>query len=88
MFPELWTEERLDPHLPKAVFLVQFEDATTYVDISETMDLKVKALEAHRCQIGNFEVGTFIRERNSQIGEKAGYEYAEGYRLLRTGQDD
>lgn len=88
MFPELWTEEKLGAFLPKALFLVEFDKATTYVDITDTMDLKVKALEAHRCQIGDWPVDEFIRERNKAIGEKPGYEYAEGFRLIRTGPDE
>jgi LmbE family N-acetylglucosaminyl deacetylase len=90
MFPELWKEEGLEPHKPKALFVMTFSDADTYVDITETIDLKVKALEAHVSQIGEWPVGEFIRERNKQIGamakEKAdegAFEYAEGFKLFR-----
>ncbi|MBI4729079.1 MAG: PIG-L family deacetylase [Acidobacteria bacterium] len=83
MFPELWTEEGLEPHKPKALFLVQFVEGNTYVDISEAMDLKVKALLAHRSQVSDFPVEDFIRGRNQAIGRQAGCEYAEAFDLVR-----
>ena len=90
MFPELWTEERLEPHKPKALFLVNPTDADVFIDITDVMDLKVKALEAHASQIGDWPVGDFIRERNREIGAEARkrglegpFEYAEAYQLFR-----
>jgi len=90
MFPELWKEEGLEPHKPKALFVMTFSDADIYVDITETIDLKVKALEAHVSQVGEWPVGEFIRERNKQIGgmakekgQEGAFEYAEGFKLFR-----
>lgn len=90
MFPELWTEERLEPHLPRALLLIHWEEADTYVDISETIDLKLKALACHRSQVGEGWEGIeeFVRERNAKVGERAGCEYAEGFRLIRTSDAD
>jgi len=89
MFPELWKEEGLEPHKPKALFIFTFTDPDVFVDISDTMDLKVKALEAHASQVGEWPVGEFIRERNRQIAEEArkkdagDFEYGECYKLFR-----
>ena len=89
MFPELWKEEGFEPHKPKALLLFTFTDPDVFVDITDTMDLKVKALEAHECQIGEWPVGEFIRERNKQIAAAAkekgagDFEYGECYRLFR-----
>jgi LmbE family N-acetylglucosaminyl deacetylase len=90
MFPELWTEEKLEPHKPKALFLVNPTEAEVFIDITDVMDLKVEALEAHASQIGDFAVGDFIRERNREIGKLArekgnegSFEYAEAYQLFR-----
>ena len=90
MFPELWTEEKLEPHKPNALFIVSFSDPDTFVDITDTIDIKVKALEAHVSQVGEWPVGEFIRERNKQIavmakekGMGGPLEYAEAFRLFR-----
>lgn len=90
MFPELWKEEGLDPHKPNALLVMNFAEGDVFVDITDTIDLKVKALEAHVSQLGDWPVGEFIRERNRQIGEAArkrglegAFEFAESYRLFR-----
>lgn len=85
MFPELWSDERLEPHKPKALFLQAFvEGADTPVDITETMDVKLQALRAHRSQFEEgFDVERFAREFSERIGAPAGYRYAEAFRLVR-----
>jgi len=89
MFPELWKEEKLEPHKPKALFIFTFTEPDVFVDITDTIDLKVKALEAHASQVGEWPVGEFIRERNKQIAEEAKkkgqgeFEYGECYKLFR-----
>lgn len=87
MFGELWREEGLAPFKPKALFLVNADPADVYVDISETIDLKVKALEQHVCQVGDWPAGDFIRDRNRQRGAERGLAYAEAYKLFRLEED-
>jgi LmbE family N-acetylglucosaminyl deacetylase len=82
MFPELWTEERLEPWKPKALFLTQFGGGDAFVDITDVMDLKVKALLAHASQVEEW-AEEFIRTRNADVGKRAGYEFAEAYHLIR-----
>jgi LmbE family N-acetylglucosaminyl deacetylase len=89
MFPELWKDEGLEPHKPKALFIFTFTEPDVFVDITDTMDLKVKALEAHASQVGEWPVGEFIRERNKQIAEEAKkkgageFEFGECFKLFR-----
>jgi LmbE family N-acetylglucosaminyl deacetylase len=87
MFPELWKDEGLAPFKPRALFLVNADPADVYVDITETMDTKVKALECHVCQVGSWPVGDFMRERNGQRGAERGMQYAEAYKLFRLEED-
>lgn len=85
MFPELWESERLEPHKPKALFLMRFGiEADYYEDITEFIELKVKALEAHASQISDWPVADFIRERAKAAGKLANVDYAEGFKILRT----
>lgn len=86
MFPELWREEGLEPHLPRAVFLASFMDGTTYIDVSKTIERKFDALRCHASQILDPE-GTisWARGRFKEMGPKAGGEYAEAFRLFRNG---
>lgn len=81
MFPELWTEEKLEPHKPKALFLATFDDGGTVIDISETMNTKIRALLVHRSQLGP-EAEEFARDWNKRAGRAAGYKFGESFRII------
>ena len=81
MFPELWRDEKLEPHKPKALFLETFRDGGTVIDISDTMKTKIKALLAHRSQIGP-EAKEFITEWNTRTGKTAGYKFGESFQVI------
>lgn len=86
MFPELWREEGLAPHLPKALMLASFGEGDAFVDITETIDLKLQALACHRSQHDNAEETLrWIRLRSRDNGARFGVEHAEAFRLLRVG---
>lgn len=79
MLPELWQKERLEPHKPKALFLMAFGAPDTIVDVSEVVDVKIKALLAHRSQIDADSVD-FIKSWMKEAGKKKRYAYAEDSR--------
>jgi hypothetical protein len=85
MFPELWHDEKLEPHKPKALFLETFGEGGTVVDISDTMATKIKALLVHRSQLGP-EAEGFIRDWNKRTGKSAGYKFGESYRVILLDQ--
>lgn len=87
MFPELWREQGLEPHLPKALFVQTFgEGSNVHVDVTDVVDLKLKALACHRSQHDNApETVDWIRERMREAGKRYGVEYAEVYRMMRVG---
>src|SRR4029453_8665545 len=74
MFPELWNDEKLEPHKPKALFLAAFGEVGTVVDITETMDTKIKALLVHGSQLGPDAEG-WVREWNKRTGKSGGYKF-------------
>src|SRR5437867_2822896 len=82
MFPELWSEERLEPHKPKALFLMAFDETATAIDISEVMETKVKALLAHSSQLWP-GAEDMIRGWAKQTGKAKGYKAAESFRIIR-----
>lgn len=77
IFPQ-HEKQGLLPHRVKTLYLVSFEKPTEIIDISDTIDLKLKALETHKSQIGK-EVIVRIKERAGQLGKKQGYQFAEGF---------
>src|SRR5438477_12370208 len=86
MLPELWQSEHLEPHKPKALFLMAFGEPDTIVDVSEVVNVKIKALLAHKSQIDEDSVD-FIKGWMKQAGKKKRYAYAEGFKVLRFEED-
>ena len=81
-FPELGARG-LEPHKVREVYMMWQEDSDTVIDISDTLDLKLKALACHRSQFDDFarwEVR--IRERSAELGKAKGYQYAETFRRI------
>jgi len=84
MFPELWRDERLEPHKPKAVFLQAFgAEADVVIDTSDVIETKLEAIRAHRSQFSDPSVEQLIRGMMRATGKPKGYEYAEAYRVIR-----
>jgi LmbE family N-acetylglucosaminyl deacetylase len=81
-FPELMAQG-LEPHKVREVYLMWQEDPDTMIDITETMDLKLKALACHRSQFGDFaRMEKRVRERAAELGQAKGYQYAETFKRI------
>jgi LmbE family N-acetylglucosaminyl deacetylase len=71
-------------HQVRAVYLSATLEPDVWVDISDTLDVKVEALFRHTSQLtetGEF-FRAFLRERAEEAGRAAGVRYAEGFRRL------
>ena len=55
------------------------ERANHYVDITETIDLKIEALNKHVSQLNGWNPADMIREWAAETGKKVGFAYAEGF---------
>lgn len=81
-FPELLAQG-LEPHKVREVYLMGWENPDVVVDISDTMELKLKALACHTSQMGDFAwVESRVRERAAQLGKPKGYAYAEAFNRI------
>lgn len=80
-------DEGLPPHKVREVYFTATAHPNTYVDITETIELKVQALTSHRSQITRSEdLARYVREIATRHGEKAGYRYAEAFRRMEVPQ--
>jgi len=78
-FPELLAQG-LEPHKVREIYLMWWENPELVVDISATIDLKIKALACHASQFRDFAaVEQRVRERGAQLGKAKGYAYAETF---------
>jgi LmbE family N-acetylglucosaminyl deacetylase len=81
LYPDM-LEEGLTGHKPNYVYITTCEDPDTYVDVSDTIALKIEALRQHRSQMGDWDPEPWIRQRHADIGERAGCAYAESFRRM------
>ena len=77
-FPELMPE--FEPHKVRQVYVMQWQNPHLVVDISDVIDLKLRALACHASQFGDFsKVEARVRERSGELGHAKGYAYAEAF---------
>jgi len=82
IFPELLTEG-LAPHKVKEVFINGSDAPDTWIDITDTFDIKCAALKAHASQVGPGDwVEALLGEWATRDGKRANVTYAEAYRRM------
>lgn len=82
VFPEM-AEEGVAPHCTPYIFVSTWgEGANTYIDVSDTIDLKICALQAHVSQVGGRDIGVRIRESAAERGKSQGIPFAETFRVI------
>jgi LmbE family N-acetylglucosaminyl deacetylase len=88
-FPELLTEEKLEPWTVREVWISGSPAPTTYVDITDTFPRKVAALRCHVSQISDPEgIEGFLRGWLSRAAVQGGLQegrLAETFQVLQTG---
>ncbi|HEY2315636.1 MAG TPA: PIG-L deacetylase family protein [Streptosporangiaceae bacterium] len=88
-FPELLTEEKLEPWTVREVWISGSPAPTTYVDITDTFARKVAALRCHASQISDpDELEEFLRGWLSRAAVQGGLpegRLAEAFQVLQTG---
>lgn len=82
-FPHLVTAEGLAPHAVARLYLFWPERPSAYVDIAETLDLKLAALHAHASQHRRPEqLDERIRGWAARTGAPVGLAAAEGFTVI------
>ena len=82
---ELWKEEGLEPHKTGTILFWGAEQADTFIDITDTLDLKIRALLAHQSQVANRreqDVIKFLKDQASSAGANQEYKYGEAFRKV------
>ncbi len=82
LYPDL-LEEGLRGHKVNYVYVSgPSGEPNYYVDITETMDLKIEALRQHASQLGDWDPEERIKGWNRSLGERVGFPFAEAYRRI------
>jgi LmbE family N-acetylglucosaminyl deacetylase len=76
-------EAGLEPWKVAELFLWSTNEANQLVDVADTLERKIGALRQHASQFRSFdEVARWVRRRSEELGERAGYRAAEGFRRV------
>ncbi|MBI4764955.1 MAG: PIG-L family deacetylase [Deltaproteobacteria bacterium] len=83
----LWPEEG-PAHEVHGVYVRDLTLVDTWIDITGTMDLKIKALAEHHSQLDGIRgLEAMIRQRSADTGKKHGLKYAEAFRVIKLKGD-
>ncbi len=85
MFDEL-EREGLEPYEVPNLWL-STDEPDTFVDITDTMDVKIAALAEHASEEGE-AAAPWVRERAAELGEQAGCAFAEAFKTFRLSDED
>jgi len=87
LFAEL-AQEGLTPHKVRKVYVFCFGQADTYVNITDTIDLKIAALKKHTSQMRDFDPEPMVRQWASEAAKGKEMRYAEGFRVITLISDE
>jgi LmbE family N-acetylglucosaminyl deacetylase len=83
-FPELLKDEGLQPHRPREVWASLTGNPSVILDVTDTWDIKIQALKAHKSQIGDpAEFEERMRSRKSEKSTQDKIIYEEKFRVIR-----
>jgi LmbE family N-acetylglucosaminyl deacetylase len=85
-FPELLTEEHLEPHIVPDVWVSGTQNPNVIMDITDTWDQKIEALQKHASQIGNpKEFVERMKKRKAEGSTAENPRYEEKFIRLNLG---
>lgn len=87
LFQEL-ESEGLTAHKPRKVYSLNWRDGDNYVSIDETIELKIKALRAHKSQMGDWDPEPRMKEWAADRAKGKEMKYAEVFRVVTLESDD
>ncbi len=87
LFEEL-AEEGLAAHKPRKVYVTSWDGADVFVNIGETIEVKIAALRAHKSQMKEWDPEESIRRWASERGKGKEMVYAEGFRVVTLVDDE
>ena len=81
MFTDL-LEAGYEPHNVKRLYIHGSEKSDTWIDINETIDIKIEALKKHVSQVDTHEVDKWMRDWAKDEGKEKGLDFAEAFRVM------
>ena len=86
IFAELLSEG-FEPHEVRRLYIHGTDKPDTWVDVTETIDIKVKALQQHASQVPVDEVEKWMKDWAKEDAKDKEFEYAESYRVMKISEE-
>lgn len=87
LFEEL-EKEGLTAHKPRKLFVTGWGQTDLFVNIEETIDIKIAALRAHKSQMKDWDPEPRIKEWAGERGKGKEMAYAESFRVVTLESDE
>jgi LmbE family N-acetylglucosaminyl deacetylase len=87
LFEEL-ESEGLKAHKVRKVYALVWDNADMFVNIDDTIDIKIAALRAHKSQMKDWDPETMIKEWAAQTARGKEMQYAEGFKVVTLLDDE
>jgi LmbE family N-acetylglucosaminyl deacetylase len=87
LFEEL-TEEGFLAHKPRKLYVTGWGQTDLFVNIEETIDIKIASLRAHKSQMKDWDPEPRIKEWASERGKGKEMAYAESFRVVTLESDE
>ena len=71
-----------EPHKVRRVYIHGTEKPDTWVDISSTITVKVRALRKHKSQLGDWDPTKMMKEWAAEEGKEKGLKFAEAFKVM------
>ncbi len=84
-FQDLWRDEGLEPYKTGIMLFWGADQPDTFIDITDTIDVKIAAVQAHRSQMSgrtDEEVFQYVKSRASESSTEGGGGYIEAFRRV------
>ena len=81
IFPDLLAEG-CQPHNVRRLYIHGSEKPDTWVDIGETLDVKIEALKKHISQVETHDPGEWMRKWAEEEADGQDMRYAEAYKVM------
>ncbi len=80
--------EGLKPHKVRKVYISAWDGGDTFVNIEETIDLKIEALKQHKSQMNGWDPAEMIKSWAAESGKGKEMAYAESFRVITLISDE
>ncbi len=79
--PLLWPEAGA-PHRVSQVYVALSSEPNFWVDVTDTLELRIAALKQHASQLADWDPTDMITEWSAEAGKAKGIAHAEAYRVI------